>query len=83
MEDAGEKQREKEPASSKPVVNVDEPKSDSAHQNGAQMEVDDEHAPTSAKEEAKQDASKAEIKESASTTLLQTAAGDEDDAVEY
>ena len=83
MEDTGDKQQPKEPAPSEPVANAIKEEPEPAQQNGGRMEVDDENAPTPSKEEAKQETPKSEIKESASAALLQAAAGDEDDAVEY
>lgn len=82
MEDARDK-KFKDRAPTNAVANENTEGSGSAHQNGATMEVDDENALSAAKEEAKQDASKITIKESSSAALLQAAAGDEDDAVEY
>ncbi|GJE97344.1 pinin/SDK/memA domain-containing protein [Phanerochaete sordida] len=78
MDDAGDKQP-KEPTTSNSSETAATEASIPAQQNGASMEVDDEDASAS-KDEPKPDASKP--KES-SAALLQAAAADEDDAVEY
>lgn len=79
MEDTGGKSPSKDPVPSTAADNAKNEESASA-QNGAQMEVDDAASASPAKDEPKPDPPKA--KES-SAALLQAAAGDEDDAVEY
>lgn len=70
----------KEPTqtNTEPEVKKEEP----AQQNGMHMEVDDEN-PAPQKQEVKQEASKSESKDATAATMMETSAGDEDDAVEY
>lgn len=69
-------------APAQPAAEPETKKEEPAAQSAGQMDVDDESA-TASKTEEKTETPGSDPKSTAAATLMQAAAGDEDDAVEY